>query len=39
MTTSAHLVTPTSVDVRVLLVALIGGIGNLFGLLIQPRRG
>lgn len=40
MTNSALLLTPALGGLLVLFAALIGGgISNLFGLLIQPRRG
>lgn len=39
MTNSALLLTPVLGGLFVLFAALIGGISNLLGLLIQPRRG
>jgi hypothetical protein len=39
MTNSTLLLTPARGGLIVLFAALIGGISNLFGLLIQPRRG
>lgn len=39
MTDSATLLTPVLGGLLVLFAALIGGISNLLGLLIQPRRG
>lgn len=39
MTDSATLLTPALGGLLVLFAALIGGISNLLGLLIQPRRG
>jgi hypothetical protein len=39
MTNSALLPTPAFGGLFVLFAALIGGISNLLGLLIQPRRG
>jgi len=39
MTNSALLLTPAFGGLFVLFAALIGGISNLLGLLIQPRRG
>jgi len=39
MTSTATLLTPVLGGLFALLVALIGGMSNLLGLLIQPRRG
>lgn len=39
MTNSAQLLTPAFGGLIALFATLIGGISNLLGLLIQPRRG